>query len=111
MHEKMDDRKLLFAFAFSINMMAFVITVYLFSKNAIEGNPVMSMMFSHGVLPALLFSLLIWALFYVVLIYFPNNAKKDRDIWVNASKYCCALLAVLTMIDFINDYIWLMISM
>ena len=111
MHEKMDDRKLLFALAFAINIMAFAITVYLFSKGAIEGNPIMDKMFSHGVLPAFLFSLLIWALFYVVLIYFPNNVKKDRDIWVNASKYCCALLAVLTMIDFINDYIWLMISM
>jgi len=107
----MDERKLLFALAFTINMLAFGITVYLFEKGAIEGNPAMAKMFSHGIPIALMFSIFIWFLFYLILIYFPEKIKKDRDAWLKASKYACALLVVLTMIDFLNDYIWLIISL
>lgn len=107
----MDERKLLFAMAFVMNIIAFGITVYLFEKGAIEGNPVMAKMFSHGVIPAFLFIIAMWSFLYIILIYMPERAKKDKHVWLKASKYSCATLAVLTMIDFLNDYIWLMISL
>ena len=107
----MDDRKLLFGVAFTINMLAFGITIYLFEEGAIEGNPIMDKMFSYGVFTALLFSIFIWILLYIVLIHLPENVERDKHVWIKASRYACALLVVLTMIDFLNDYIWLIISL
>lgn len=107
----MDERKLLFTIAFVINIIAFGITVYLLDRGMIEENPIMSKMFSNGLIPSFLFIITMWLFLYFILIYMPEKAKKDREVWIKASKYACAILAILTMIDFLNDYIWLMISL
>ena len=104
----MKERKLLFFFALSLNILSFIITLHLLKIGAIEGNPIMAKLFSNGIPFALIFITSIWFILYIILIYFPEKSK-DK-LWIKASKYACAILLIMISIDFLNDYIWLVLS-
>ena len=92
----------LFLLAFAVNMLSFIITVYLLGNGASELNPIMAFMFSHGSMVALAFVISFWAFLYFVFVYIPTRFGEK---WILASKYAVLLLMVLLFIDFVHDYV------
>ena len=98
------NEKNIFITAFVVNLLSFFITVDLLGSGAIEGNPIMSKLFSHGVVFALMLTLSMWLLLYIILLYMPARLGME---WKNASGYACIVLAIMILIDFMNDLFYL----
>jgi len=100
-----NQRRIVFASAFILNMIAFYITLVLLSAGYMEGNKIMAFMLSSNVVYAFLFALSLWSLLFVILIYLP---EKHGGIWLNSSFYGVVVLFLLILIDFTHDLlVWI----
>lgn len=112
MYYDRETKKNIFTIAYILNWVAVMLTAILLFFDGIEENLIITSIISWngdlltGMVFSVLFIQVMWAVLYLFLIYMPNRVK-DNGINIG-SYYSCVALFIIVIIDFGNDFFWLM---